>query len=318
MGNNIKRIEWLDVAKGMAIILVVLGHSALPAYANRFIFAFHMPFFFFASGYSSDFNKYRLGEYVGRKAKVLLIPFVVYSFFNLILQPYVSDLSYPDYWLRFIKEGWMGVPLWFVPVLFLALIVTRLVYLIKKTWLFWIVVILLPCISITFKLHQIGLPWNLSVMPYASFLIILGNMGGKSIGFWEKCNTTIGKTSFMLVCLVATCLISYFWKLDLCWNNILPFIPLLVGAITGSLFLSLFAMLIVSYSAPLKKMLQGIGKETFLILALAEITIVYLNYFFTLNSAVKYVLLIVIMYALYWVKKGVLAVRDAAINKVNV
>ena len=49
-----ERIVWLDVAKGMAIILMVLGHSGLPSVINSFIFAFHMPFFFVASGFLWD------------------------------------------------------------------------------------------------------------------------------------------------------------------------------------------------------------------------------------------------------------------------
>lgn len=63
---NNKRCEWLDCAKGLAIVLVVLGHSfqyylypdgfgkALPW---RIVYAFHMPFFFLLSGFSSGLSK---------------------------------------------------------------------------------------------------------------------------------------------------------------------------------------------------------------------------------------------------------------------
>ena len=44
------RILWIDVAKGITIILVVLGHSSLPSTISRFIWAFHMPLFFLVSG----------------------------------------------------------------------------------------------------------------------------------------------------------------------------------------------------------------------------------------------------------------------------
>ncbi len=39
----------IDVIKGMAIILVVLGHCGFPA--TNFIYLFHMAVFFIASGY---------------------------------------------------------------------------------------------------------------------------------------------------------------------------------------------------------------------------------------------------------------------------
>lgn len=48
-----KRIEWLDILKGIAIILIVIGHLSLdsinPAIKN-FIYSFHVPLFLFASG----------------------------------------------------------------------------------------------------------------------------------------------------------------------------------------------------------------------------------------------------------------------------
>lgn len=300
-----KRVEWLDVAKGMAIILVVLGHSSLPALLNRYIFAFHMPFFFFASGYTSDFNKYSFGEYICRKAKVLLLPFFIYSVINLILQPYVSDLTYQEYWVQFLSKGWLAVPLWFVPVLFIALLIAKLVFMIENRIMRLVLIGLLPSFSVVLKYLDIWLPWNISVVPYASFLIVTANYFKRyyKSSFLDKTNY---KLLLMIVCMSATFGISYYWKLDLCWNNILPLIPLLVGAIAGSIFLSLSAMLIVKYCKHIKKILVSIGRETYLILAFAEVTIVYLNYFFTLNSAIKYILLIFIVFFLCRIKKVLL------------
>lgn len=49
-----KRIEWIDIAKGIAILAVVIGHTLGPYNGQFFgslIFAFHMPIFFMLSGY---------------------------------------------------------------------------------------------------------------------------------------------------------------------------------------------------------------------------------------------------------------------------
>lgn len=43
-----ERIEELDVAKGLAILLVVLGHSRPPGI--DMIYGFHMPLFFILAG----------------------------------------------------------------------------------------------------------------------------------------------------------------------------------------------------------------------------------------------------------------------------
>lgn len=46
-----KRVESVTIAKAIGIILMVVGHSGLGGYPIRFIYLFHMPLFFFLSGY---------------------------------------------------------------------------------------------------------------------------------------------------------------------------------------------------------------------------------------------------------------------------
>lgn len=72
------RVDYLDTAKGIAIILVAVGHclasSSNPV--NRLILSFHMPLFFIVSGILMT-NKnisVSFGRYVLLQAKKLLIP----------------------------------------------------------------------------------------------------------------------------------------------------------------------------------------------------------------------------------------------------
>lgn len=44
------RIKWIDNARAIGILLVVLGHSLIPASIQTYIYSFHMPLFFFLSG----------------------------------------------------------------------------------------------------------------------------------------------------------------------------------------------------------------------------------------------------------------------------
>ena len=48
-----KRIDYVDIAKGIGIVLVVMGHNdfaLISPFAHKFIYSFHMPMFFFMSG----------------------------------------------------------------------------------------------------------------------------------------------------------------------------------------------------------------------------------------------------------------------------
>ena len=81
------RNRWLDIAKGIAIILMVAGHTPIPSVMSHFIYAFHMPLFFISSGLVSNYEKYSLVDYIKHKSYTLLLPFVCYStivaFFNV-------------------------------------------------------------------------------------------------------------------------------------------------------------------------------------------------------------------------------------------
>ena len=52
------RIEWLDIAKGIVILTVIIGHTAeYGGTLRNFIFSFHMPLFFILSGYTYKIPK---------------------------------------------------------------------------------------------------------------------------------------------------------------------------------------------------------------------------------------------------------------------
>jgi len=71
-----KRIEWIDIARGIAIIAVVVGHTLGPyngKFIGSWIFAFHMPIFFILSGYL--YKQRSVGREFLNGIKNLLIPY---------------------------------------------------------------------------------------------------------------------------------------------------------------------------------------------------------------------------------------------------
>lgn len=78
-----KRYDWIDVLKGIGILLVVGGHILLDnSFVKRSIYVFHMPLFFFIAGYL--FNPSNIKEYFNKKFVHLLVPYLIFlSFFNI-------------------------------------------------------------------------------------------------------------------------------------------------------------------------------------------------------------------------------------------
>ena len=69
----------IDIAKGIAILLVVLGHLQNPI--NKYIYAFHMPLFFFLSG--MFVKEMSLKDTICQNGYRLLLPFIFYYLYSL-------------------------------------------------------------------------------------------------------------------------------------------------------------------------------------------------------------------------------------------
>ncbi|CUN34186.1 acyltransferase family protein [Collinsella aerofaciens] len=71
-----KRLDWIDIAKGIAIILVIVGHTVPnPSPLRHAIFSFHMPVFFILAGYT--FRPKPWCELLSGSVSRLLVPYVV-------------------------------------------------------------------------------------------------------------------------------------------------------------------------------------------------------------------------------------------------
>lgn len=283
------RLEWLDVAKGIVIMLMVLGHTGLPIRASNIIFAFHMPFFFLASGFTTKFDKYSVWRFTINKFKTIGIPFVIYSVINLALQPLAYPVTHKEYLLNFLKEGWGGVPLWFIPVFLVSLLLARLVFLIQNKRVRYIVTVLLPIISAILCYLKIQLPWTLAVVPFATFFVLLGDYCKPYLTVLSSISTP--KAYWFIIALITFLGISQLWRLDMAWNNVLPLIPKIVGAVCGCYCIIKISAFISEKVPALSRILQEIGKETYIILAFAEIFIVLVNYYWGIGIIEKYLLL---------------------------
>lgn len=122
------RIDWIDVAKGIAIILVVLGHSSndLVEPVNRFLLSFHMPLFFFLSGICYKKSNIKVGRYVYKKFSTLLIPKMTLGLINLsfdILQNKIEGVKIDINLMGgvityFVRNDWFLLVMFYVSIIF--------------------------------------------------------------------------------------------------------------------------------------------------------------------------------------------------------
>ena len=74
----------IDVAKGIAIFLVILGHTKF--IGRDYIYLFHMPLFFFLSGmvYNEKYDEKPV-EFILKKIKSLYVPYVLYNVLYILI-----------------------------------------------------------------------------------------------------------------------------------------------------------------------------------------------------------------------------------------
>ncbi len=142
--NGEQRLDWVDSAKGIGIVLVVYGHvarglehggivadSRLYRLVDASIYSFHMPLFFFLSGlfFLSSFRKQGIGLLRGKMGSIVL-PYLFWSVLQLgckiTLRGYTnSQAGWGELWTIL----WRPVEqFWFLYALLLIFIVTSLVF----------------------------------------------------------------------------------------------------------------------------------------------------------------------------------------------
>src|SRR6202042_790957 len=79
------RISWVDICRGIAIILVLYGHIFTNDNQRYLIYAFHMPLFFFISGLVfSPTGTMPLKSVVIKYIKQLIIPYYLFALLTYV------------------------------------------------------------------------------------------------------------------------------------------------------------------------------------------------------------------------------------------
>lgn len=148
-----KRLDYIDTAKGIGIILVVIYHHLLGAeFINNWISSFHMPLFFMITGYlyafRDDYTK-PVGEFIVQKLKGLMYPFVTLSFIVILWNAFFYNILFPSvtpenstlelFLLSITTYGYHA--LWFVPCLFYSSVVFFLLHKYRLHHWIWVIIV---------------------------------------------------------------------------------------------------------------------------------------------------------------------------------
>lgn len=115
-----ERQRYIDVAKFFGIFLMVLCHAGFQNVGTTMIYAFHMPLFFFLSGYLYDRNRKRkFKSYFFKKFYSIVVPYILFSLIMCFGDGKMFDWIYILYGSRDALDNvHCYTPLWFLPCFF--------------------------------------------------------------------------------------------------------------------------------------------------------------------------------------------------------
>lgn len=196
MTNNIasKRNSVISICKGIAIILMVMGHAEPPTLISNFIYIFHMPLFFITAGYF--FSRKYMDDpwsFCVKRFKGLYVPFVKWSVFFLLLHNFwfeigllneqygnwTGGVTHPYSWREFFKrlflivtsmsgyDEFMAGAFWFFRGLLVASILFLLTYKLidshtRLTPVWGVVVVCLMVLG--FQAYRLGFGFRISTI----------------------------------------------------------------------------------------------------------------------------------------------------------
>ena len=283
--KSVQRIEWVDFAKGITILLVIIGHTLdLDTFSGNLIrgliFSFHMPLFFILSSttmrLSSSFEDWL--HQLKRAAIHLLIPAVSVFFFMCVVgcirnHSFFTSISY---WTNralslffasgvktsiFGREVWAIGMTWFLFALFIGrTIFDFLHWKLKEIWLLFITILIGIAGILLGKLHFLPLSADvaLAVMPFLYFGYRLRNIDIK--------------TQWIVKLILS--LVIWLGTLYLAWPHIHPWTYLELAArryylfpicyftaIAGTMFIAEFSFLCSNLKS-LSKPLRYLGRNS--------------------------------------------------------
>ncbi|WP_242092421.1 acyltransferase family protein [Aestuariivivens sediminicola] len=267
------RYRWVDQARGLGIFLVIYGHN-FPI-IESYIYSFHVPLFFFIAGMFHP-KKVDLEKIIHR-AKCIIIPyfawsFMLYGFWFLIGRHYGNSKTYDldplkEFLGVFYAQGGIqfmdwGIPMWFLPCIFLSFLLFSLILEINNRYIQYIVFIILLLFGVSYPVFfEVNLPWSFDVACVSLFFYGLGFVLKNKLITAQRGIKSIGVLLLCLMLSLISGLINS--KVDMYRSDYGNIILFLISGLAGCFFVLLFFKIF-----RMKTGFAFLGRNTIPILAL--------------------------------------------------
>ena len=274
-----KRLVWVDIAKGIAIILMIIGHE-ISGNIRTFIFSFHMPLFFILSGFTSG----AVLTYSKWKSKLpKILEMLILAIFMIILLSVEKVLVWKGSVSQIALDTLIGIfqgsntyggvhaistvgVMWFLIVFVWAKILFDLLQVFFDNKYIGVILGIISYFAYLISLHH-WLPLDLDIIPIAALFMWIGSVLKQGY-FSEKIN--IKKYTlpiFVFICFVywIICLQNSI-NIEMATRHYPYFLVSVIEAVAGTVVISYLSIGIQNFK--ISNYVATIGKHTLSVLCI--------------------------------------------------
>lgn len=260
------RVEWIDIFKLLGIIAIFCGHfGEAGGRLHVFVFYYHVPLFFFASGiFAGNLEKLTFRDAVKKRFGQIMVPYAFLVVLNMIMIIITSEddlFTYMKYMKQFIwgiRNQMPAGALWFFTCIFCTgVIFDALRRVCKKDVLIFLAAMVLYLVSVTLFPNrpdqQPSWFWNIDSACHYMIYYALGYLLRKKLT-GEEGRTNRAKRYLLLAgaVLVTGYAVTVYVQEDIAGKLLVRMIPA-----AGVIYPVLRALLLIFFNLVLAKLLEG-------------------------------------------------------------
>lgn len=257
--SRAERLSWLDVLKGIGIILVAIGHI----YSNRTVFnwlySFHMPLFFLAAGWV--YKEKPILTDIKRRIQTIVVPYFSFGLMVLLYWQVIerrfrdTDKSFMDSLLGLFSGCYdnldFNVHLWFLPCFFVTVVLFNILVNLGGKEIIYFVSGLMSLVYVALPMPE--LPWGFNrVFKYIGFYAVGVFLAGRKTWIEDR-NVETGVAAVVLLT------VNFSLSLHNLTTGIMWFVTALIGVA---------AMILISQLINENKILQYFGRISLIVLCI--------------------------------------------------
>lgn len=256
--SKLKRLDYIDITRGILIILVVVAHIWQSGFITDIINCFHMPAFFVISGILTSYTKSYQKHYktfVLSRLHTMIVPFIFFEIWACVayILQYGANQNIFGFTHNTLTLHFNNTVMWFLFVLIcIELLFVALKKLIKSDGLIIIIVVFLQVISIFLSNDNLYMNYIIRICKNFTFFAV----GFYGMKFWSK-------TNIFMICGSAGLLFgrAYFLNELANYNLAIRNVLYLIAAFSGTYLVIQLGKSICRLHYP-RRFLEYFGKNT--------------------------------------------------------